>query len=86
MRRLAREVGLDSGAFSACLGDEATRQRLAADIDEGRRFGVNSTPTVLVNGKRLPRLNDFTKIVDHESERLGLTVPEASVGHEGHDH
>ena len=86
LRRLAREVGLDSGEFSACLGDEATRQRLAADIDEGRRFGVNSTPTVLVNGKRLPRLNDFTKIVDHESERLGLTVPEASVGHEGHDH
>ncbi len=86
LKRFAREVGLDSEAFSACLAAKATRQRLAADIDEGRRFGITSTPTVLVNGKRLPRLNDLTRIVDHESGRLGLAVPENAAGHEGHDH
>ena len=58
---------------------------MAEDVAEGQRFGVTSTPTILVNGKRLPRLNDFTRIVDVESERLGLAVPEGS-GHEGHNH
>ncbi len=83
--RLAREVGLDLDSFSACLVDDHTRRRLAADIDEGRRVGVSSTPTVLVSGKLLPRLNDFARVVDHESERLGLEISEGP-GHEGHGH
>ena len=84
LKRLAREVGLDLGAFSACLVDENTRQRLATDISEAQRFEVSSTPTVLINGKHLPRLNDFARVIDHESERLGLPVPQSS-SREGHD-
>jgi hypothetical protein len=30
------------------------------------------TPTVLVNGKKLIRLSDFTQMIEKESTRLGL--------------
>jgi hypothetical protein len=34
--------------------------------------GVNSTPTVFINGKKLPRVNDFLIMLDKEGARLGL--------------
>ena len=41
--------------------------------------GVDATPTLFVNGKRLPRINDFTQTVDKEAQKLGLPpLPPAS--------
>jgi serine/threonine-protein kinase len=70
--RFATQAGLDAAAFSACLDGSAARDRLAADVQEAQRVGVQSTPTILVNGKRLPRINDFLRAIDKESQRLGL--------------
>jgi protein-disulfide isomerase len=70
--RLAAESGLDFAALERCMGTEAAKDRLQADIREGIRIGVQSTPTVFVNGKRLPRLNNFVQAVNMELERLGL--------------
>jgi hypothetical protein len=33
---------------------------------------VDATPTLFVNGKRLPRINDFTQTVEKEMQKLGL--------------
>ena len=49
-----------------------TRDRLAAQIAEARGASVEATPTVFINGRRLPRINDFVQMVDKESARLGL--------------
>jgi protein-disulfide isomerase len=68
----AAEAGLNVASFNECLDRPATRERVAADIEEGARIGVHATPTILVNGKRLPRINDFLRAVDKESQRLGL--------------
>ena len=76
---LAREAGLDPAAFEACLAAPQTRERLAAEIAEGQKARVEGTPTLFINGKRLPRTNDFVQTVESEAARLGLP-PMASGG------
>jgi protein-disulfide isomerase/uncharacterized membrane protein len=71
VQRIGTEAGLDAAAFQACLASPRARDELAAQIAEGRSGGVSGTPTLFVNGKRLPRLADFTQSVDKELARLG---------------
>jgi protein-disulfide isomerase/uncharacterized membrane protein len=75
VRRIAAMSGLDMPRFARCLASEAPGLRLARDIQEARRVGVNATPTVLINGKRLARVTDLPLIVQVESARLGLPMP-----------
>ncbi len=70
--RIGTAAGLDAAALGACLDSPATQARLAADIAEAERTGVKATPTLFMNGKKLPRVNDFLLMVDKESQRLGL--------------
>ncbi len=69
--RLAGEAGLNAAAMEGCLDDPQTKAALAAQIAEGNRLGVSSTPTVYINGKKLPRLNDFVAVVDREAQKKG---------------
>jgi protein-disulfide isomerase/uncharacterized membrane protein len=69
--RIAGEAGLNAAAIEGCLDDPQTRAALAAEIAEGNRLDVHSTPTVYINGKKLPRLNDFVAVVDKEAQKKG---------------
>jgi protein-disulfide isomerase len=69
--RLAGEAGLNAAALEGCLDDPQTKAALAAEIAEGNRLAVHSTPTVYINGKKLPRLNDFLAVVDKEAQKKG---------------
>jgi protein-disulfide isomerase len=51
--RFAREVGLDIPPFRTCLDDPATRARIGDDVRAGIAAGVESTPTLFVNGRRI---------------------------------
>ena len=78
---IARQAGLDATALEACLNNPATRQRLGAEIAEGISAGVQGTPTLFINGKKLPRLNDFVQTVDREAGKMGLTpLPPPTAG------
>jgi hypothetical protein len=33
---------------------------------------VQATPTLFINGKKLPRINDFVQVVDKEAQAKGL--------------
>ncbi len=70
--KLATEAGLDPGALGACLDAPGTDARLKAEIEEAEQAGVKATPTLFLNGKKLPRVNDFLVMVERESARLGL--------------
>jgi protein-disulfide isomerase len=70
--RIAGEAGLNAAAMEGCLGDPQTRRTLEAEIAEGNRLEVNATPTVFVNGRKLPRLNDFVAVVDKEARKQGF--------------
>jgi protein-disulfide isomerase len=69
---LGGEAGLDAGALEACMMSAKTRARLGAQIAEAHAASVEATPTVFINGRRLPRINDFIQMVDKEFGRLGL--------------
>lgn len=69
--RLAGEAGLNPAALEACALSAKSRERLAAEIAEAHKLGVHATPTVFINGRQLPRINDFIQMVDKELARLG---------------
>jgi protein-disulfide isomerase/uncharacterized membrane protein len=70
--RLAGAAGLNAEAVEGCLQDPKTKQALAAQIAEGNRLEVHATPTVYVDGKKLPRINDFVAVVDEEAQKKGF--------------
>ena len=70
--RLAEEAGLNPAAMQGCLEDPATEDTLAAQIAEARRLDVRATPTLYVNGKKLPRIKDLLPVVDSEARKKGF--------------
>lgn len=72
VRRLAQQAGLELGPLDACLQSAQARSRLRADLEEARRLGVQATPTVFVNGRKLASINMFMRTIERESARLGL--------------
>ncbi len=69
---IAKDVGADKAAFFACLGSSEAAQELANQIQEAKRAGVTSTPSVFLNGRKLPHANAFLQGIKSESKRLGL--------------
>jgi protein-disulfide isomerase/uncharacterized membrane protein len=51
--RYAREVGIDLTTFRTCLDDPAVRARIADDARAGIAAGIESTPTLFINGRRV---------------------------------
>jgi protein-disulfide isomerase/uncharacterized membrane protein len=78
--RIAAEAGLNAAAMEGCLEDPRTKAALAAQVDEGNRLGITSTPTVYIDGKKLPQINHFVAIVDKEARKKG-SPPLAHPGH-----
>jgi protein-disulfide isomerase len=50
---LAKELGLDETKFEACMASPDTAALVQQSEQEGRRLGVDSTPTFYLNGQRL---------------------------------
>jgi protein-disulfide isomerase len=69
---IATAAGLDGAALTACMSGASARERLAAEIQEAKQGRVDATPTVFINGRKLPRINDFVQTVDREAVRIGL--------------
>ena len=78
--RIAGEAGLNTQAMEGCLDDPKTKAALDAQIAEGNRLGITSTPTVYIDGKKLPQINYFVAIVDKEARKKG-SPPPAQAGH-----
>jgi protein-disulfide isomerase len=53
-RDFAKAIGLDLGAYDACMQTARYAGRLQASLIEGQRAGVGSTPTFLLNGRLYP--------------------------------
>lgn len=49
---LAKRAGVDDTAqFGQCLRDKTPLRIIQADLDAAKKLGLNSTPTILVNGR-----------------------------------
>lgn len=51
---LAEEIGLNADSYRECLADRAHLQEVAASQNYGQSLGVSGTPTIYLNGRRLP--------------------------------
>jgi protein-disulfide isomerase len=50
---VASNIGLDSSAFESCLNSGRGLKVVSEDINAAAKAGVNSTPTLFVNGRKL---------------------------------
>ena len=53
LRQYATEVGLDRARFDALLDSGKLAEKVQRDVMDGRKLGINGTPTLYVNGKRV---------------------------------
>ena len=71
----AGRIGLDRGAFDACLDSGRHDETVRNDIRAGAAAGVSGTPALFVNGRPLTGAVPFEAIaatIDDELERLGV--------------
>lgn len=63
---LAKQLSLDMTKFESDMKSPTLTDRVNADQADGTRFGVNSTPSFFLNGKKLDlaSFDDLTKAVD----------------------
>jgi len=60
----ATRLGLDVARFTACLGSEEARARVDHDAQEGAALGIDSTPTVFINGRTIKGALDAQRLAD----------------------
>lgn len=53
LRSYAASLGLDALTFDGCMGAAETAAEVEQDYADGQSYGVSSTPTCFVNGRRL---------------------------------
>jgi protein-disulfide isomerase len=65
-KEFALQIGLDVKKFIEDYKSNKYDQQIQQDINIGRSIGVNGTPTVFINGKRLMRrsFNDFKEAIE----------------------
>lgn len=65
------EKSLDSLKLAACMDNKATESEVDNDIAQGHALGVDSTPTLFINGRRIASAADWPTlraIIDYEIE------------------
>ena len=68
LRQYASQLGLDRARFDASLDSGKFAEKVQRDVLEGDRLGINGTPTVYVNGRR---------VTDKSYEGLKATIEAA---------
>jgi len=53
LKQFATSIALDQGAFNSCLDSDKYVTRVQQETLAGMQLGVNSTPTLFVNGQRV---------------------------------
>ena len=72
LKRHALELGLDTAKFNQCLDSAKYGERVSEGVAEGGALGVNSTPTIFINGRRLSGAQPyevFAAVIDEELAR-----------------
>ena len=59
MKRLGNSIGLKSKSFEKCVTDKKYKTWVDRVAESGVKEGVNSTPTVFVNGKEIDRNTEY---------------------------
>jgi protein-disulfide isomerase/uncharacterized membrane protein len=60
----AARLGLDTARFSSCLSSDAARERVQRDAEAGAQLGIDSTPTLFINGRTIKGALEPARLVD----------------------
>lgn len=71
---LAVGLGLNQESFAACLGSRAKSSVVTADMNEGTRRNVNSTPSFFVNGAYVPNWQILPELIGAEAGETATTT------------
>jgi protein-disulfide isomerase len=69
LKQTARAIGLDGAAFDQCLDSSKHQAAVQANTELGEKMGVNSTPTLYINGRAVigaMPFEAFKQIIDEE--------------------
>jgi protein-disulfide isomerase len=74
LKQGAAKLGLNQTTFDQCLDSGKHEARVRAGAAEGEKLGVNSTPSMFINGRPLvgaQPFEAFKQVIDEELARLG---------------
>ena len=54
LKTYASELALDRPRFDSALDSGKFAELVQRDIEEGMKLGINATPTIFINGRRVP--------------------------------
>lgn len=74
---LAGEAGLDRSTFGGCLRSDRYAEEVTRSLRFGESLGVDATPTLFVNMKRLPSIPSFGQLEQMVREEAGAASPPA---------
>ena len=66
-------AGMNKARLEACLASPEAKSKLAIEVKEGFETHVQTTPTLVVNGKKLSSTNQFANAVEEERKKLAAT-------------
>jgi protein-disulfide isomerase len=67
LKKWAKDIKLDSGAFDQCLDSEKYKNEVMKDKMEGEAAGVQGTPTFFINGRAMGGAQaypEYKKLID----------------------
>lgn len=62
LKRMAATLELDTAAFDQCLDSGEKRDAVEQSTEDGRTQGIDSTPSVFVNGTRIDNWSDWNAV------------------------
>ena len=69
LKQTARAIGLNGAAFDSCLDSAKHAATVRAGTELGEKMGINSTPTLYINGRPLigaMPFENFKQVIDEE--------------------
>ena len=69
--KYAKDLDLNIAQFQADINDLRRMETISIDLEDGKRLGVNGTPTIFINGKKLEHLNpnSFKEMIEEELKK-----------------
>lgn len=71
LEKIAKEVGLDVTRWRSDMTSDEVKAAVTQDKSEGTALGINSTPTIYINGRKYAGRHDIESIGDWIDEELG---------------
>ena len=70
LKKIVKDMGINSAQFDKCLMDETISDKILNDrIDATQKYSINSTPTIIINEKKLEGSVSF-KNIEKNIEKL----------------